>query len=66
MRIQVICEGPSDRDILHELMLRINSDKIDFLEESKSQMTHRGKHALLSNYRIFAKFCIMRIITLRI
>ncbi|MFA6373901.1 MAG: hypothetical protein WCW68_14880 [Methanothrix sp.] len=56
MKIQIIAEGPTDRAILHALILMIKRDSIEFLEESNSQMNHRGKHSLISNYKIFAKF----------
>ena len=56
MKIQIIAEGPTDRAILHAFILMIKRDSIEFLEESNSQRTHRGKHSLISNYKILAKF----------
>jgi hypothetical protein len=56
MKIQIIAEGPTDRAILHAFILMIKRDSIEFLEESNSQRVHRGKHSLISNYKLFAKF----------
>lgn len=56
MKIQIIAEGPTDRAILHAFILMIKRNSIEFLEESNTQKTHRGKHSLISNYKIFAKF----------
>jgi len=56
MRIQVISEGSTDREILRAIVIKIRGESIDLLEESKTQRTHRGKQSLLSNYKLFVKF----------
>lgn len=57
MIVQIICEGPTDRQIIIALLKTINkSPAIKFIEESKTQMKRRGKYSILFNYDIFAKF----------
>jgi hypothetical protein len=55
MKIQIISEGPTDREIIRALIIKFSS-VIEFLPESKTQRSYRGKASLISNYRIFAKF----------
>jgi len=57
MRIQIIAEGPTDREILNALITKINKwTTIEFIEESKTQIKRRGKNSILLQYSILAKF----------
>jgi hypothetical protein len=55
MRVQIISEGPTDREILYSIVNIFKCADVELIEESKTQMKRRGKHALL-NYEIFSKF----------
>jgi hypothetical protein len=57
MIIQIIAEGPTDREILHALIMKIHREiGIELIEESKTQMKRRGKYSILFQYSILAKF----------
>lgn len=56
MLVQIIAEGPTDRQILMSLLNKIGDGSLEFVEESKTQMKRRGIHSILFNYTILAKF----------
>ncbi len=57
MRIQIIAEGPTDREILNALITKINKwNNIELIEESKTQIKRRGKYSILFQYSDLAKF----------
>lgn len=55
MKVQIISEGPTDREILWVLINIFNFQSIELTAESKTQIKRRGKHSLL-DYKIFSKF----------
>jgi hypothetical protein len=55
MRVQIISEGPTDREILRSIVDIFKCPDMDMIEESKTQMRRRGKHSIL-NYKSFSKF----------
>lgn len=57
MIIQIIAEGPTDREILNALVMNIHRETgIELIEEGKTQMKHRGKNSILFQYSKLAKF----------
>lgn len=56
MRIQIISEGPTDREILWTIINVFKFSNIELIKESNTQIKRRGKHSILFNYNIFSKF----------
>jgi len=46
MRVLIIAEGPSDREILKAILNKVKNN-IEFIDESKTQMKRRGKQSIL-------------------
>lgn len=57
MRVHIVAEGPSDREIIKALIEALcpRSD-MTFTPESKTQMKRRGAESILMDPRTFAKF----------
>lgn len=63
MRIQIIAEGPTDREILNALITKINKwTTIEFIEESKTQIKRRGKNSILLQYSMIISINIQPLI----
>ena len=56
MLVQIIAEGPTDRKILMNLLVKISNDNLQFVGESRTQMKRRGIHSILFDYSTLAKF----------
>ncbi len=55
MRVLIVAEGPSDREILKAILNKVKNN-VELIDESKTQMKRRGKQSILFQYHILAKF----------